>query len=159
MNEGVEWAMHTCLNLAWIGSDTTVKASVLASYFDLPTAYLNKQLQALTRADILTSTSGPRGGFRLAKRLDDVTLLDVVVAIDGAEDAFRCTEILRAAPGGSPTRDYRKTCHISTSMRKAELAWRRELAAQNLGDIKAAVERSVPGTPDRTRKWFENATT
>ena len=47
---------------------------------DLPPAYLNKQLQALVRAGILSSTPGPRGGFRLARRLEDISVLDVVVA-------------------------------------------------------------------------------
>lgn len=157
MSEGVEWALHSCLNLAWIGAERAVKASTLAAFYDLPTAYLNKQLQALARAGIVTSTSGPRGGFRLAKKPEDVTLLDVVVAIEGSEQAFRCTQIMASGPGGDPSKDYSKTCHISRAMGKAELAWRKELAGQSIDDVKASVERSNPGAPDGTRHWFENA--
>ncbi|MEU4326241.1 RrF2 family transcriptional regulator [Nonomuraea dietziae] len=154
MSEGVEWALHSCLNLSWIETGEAMTAARLAAFYNLPTAYLNKQLQALARAGILTSTSGPRGGFRLARPLERITLMDVVTAIEGGEEAFRCEQILRAGPGGSPHVDYKKNCVISQAMRKAELAWRRELAGQTLADIRNTVESRFPGTPDSTRAWF-----
>jgi len=46
MSQGVEWALHTCLNLSWL--DAPVPTSTLAAFYELPPAYLNKQLQALT---------------------------------------------------------------------------------------------------------------
>ncbi|MFD2348791.1 RrF2 family transcriptional regulator [Nonomuraea ferruginea] len=98
MSEGVEWALHTCLNLTWIEDGRPVPAAVLADYFKLPPAYLNKQLQALARAGIVSSVSGPRGGFQLARDPRKITVLDVVVAIEGPEDAFQCAQILRDAP-------------------------------------------------------------
>jgi hypothetical protein len=39
-------------------------------------------------------------------------------------------------------------------MRRAELAWRRELAAQTIADLTEAVEREAPGVPGRTHRWF-----
>ncbi|WP_432942618.1 RrF2 family transcriptional regulator [Kribbella sp. CA-253562] len=155
MNEGVEWALHSCVNLCWIPGET-VTAKRLAAFYNLPTAYLNKQLQALARAGIMSSTSGPKGGFQLARQPENITLLDVVVAIDGAEDAFRCTEILKDGPGADPTADYRKTCLVASSMRRAELVYRRELAARTIADIVAEVEQTFPQTPENTRTWFAN---
>ncbi|GAA2392241.1 RrF2 family transcriptional regulator [Nonomuraea africana] len=154
MSEGVEWALHSCLNLSWIETGEAMTAARLAAFYDLPAAYLNKQLQALARAGILASTPGPRGGFRLARPLDRITLMDVVTAIEGAEEAFRCEQILRAGPGGGPHVDYRESCVISQTMRRAELTWRRELAGQTLADIRDTVESRFPGTPDSTRAWF-----
>ncbi|GAA1250873.1 Rrf2 family transcriptional regulator [Prauserella halophila] len=156
MNEGVEWAVHSCLNLAWLG-ERAVPAARLAAFYELPAAYLNKQLQALARADILTSVSGPRGGFRLTRPPEKVTLMDVVVAIDGDEPAFRCTEIRqRGGSGGGDTDAYRKPCAIDAAMRKAELAWRRELAGQTVADVMATVEHANPGVPDKVRRWFDD---
>jgi len=155
MNEGVEWAVHSCVNLCFIPGET-VTAKRLAAFYELPTAYLNKQLQALSRAGILSSTSGPKGGFQLAKAPDKITLLDVVVAIDGGEDAFRCTQILKAGPGADEKADYRKICVVSMSMRKAELTYRRELAAKTIADLVAQVENSYPETAGNTRNWFAN---
>src|SRR5437879_3327450 len=102
MGEGVEWAAHSCLLLAWAGGDA-VPAARLASYHRLPPAYLNKQLQALARAGILSSVSGPRGGFRLARPPDQITLWDVVAAVEGLEETFRCTEIRTRTGGRSQT--------------------------------------------------------
>ncbi|WBQ06249.1 RrF2 family transcriptional regulator [Kribbella sp. CA-293567] len=155
MNEGVEWAVHSCVNLCFVPSEA-VTAKRLAAFYELPTAYLNKQLQALTRAGILSSTSGPKGGFQLAKAPDRITLLDVVVAIDGSEDAFRCTQILKAGPGADPKADYRKTCVVSMSMREAELTYRRELASKTIADLVAQVEAAHPETAGNTRNWFAN---
>ncbi|MFG2004121.1 RrF2 family transcriptional regulator [Spirillospora sp. NPDC048911] len=151
MGEGVEWALHTCLNLAWVDNDRAVPTATLAAFYDLPPAYLNKQLQALVRAGILSSTSGPRGGFRLARRPAQITVLDVVTAIEGPQEAFECTEILRQAPGGEQGADYRATCVISQTMRQAELTWRRELAGRTLADIKSTVEERFPAVPGQTR--------
>ncbi len=155
MNEGVEWAMHSCVNLSWLPGEA-VTAKRLAAFYDLPTAYLNKQLQALTRAGILSSVSGPRGGFQLARDPRDISLLDIVVAIDGGEDAFRCAEILKDGPGADPQADYRKICLVSQAMRAAELNYRRELAGQSIADIVTRVEEQFPTTPEDTRRWFAN---
>ncbi|WP_435812447.1 RrF2 family transcriptional regulator [Streptomyces smyrnaeus] len=154
MSEGVEWALHSCLNLAW-AEQQAVPARKLAAFYDLPPAYLNRQLQALARAGIVISTSGPRGGFRLARSPEQITLLDVVVAIEGEQDAFRCQQIMRDGPGGRSDVDYRKHCLVSQAMRRAELAWRRELAAQTLADIKDSVESRHPNAPRVARNQLE----
>ncbi|PXX60933.1 BadM/Rrf2 family transcriptional regulator [Nocardia tenerifensis] len=151
MGQGVEWAIHSCLNLAWVEPGEACSAAQLAAFFALPAPYLNKQLQALVRAGILTSTSGPRGGFRLARDPDTISLLDIVTAIEGAQEAFRCQQLLKNTPGARKDVDYRKECLVAQAMRQAELAWRRSLAGQTIGDIKTDVEKRVPDTPELTR--------
>jgi Rrf2 family protein len=154
MGRGVEWALHCCLNLLWAGPDQAVTAAHLAAFYELPTAYLNKQIQALVRAGITTSVPGPNGGFRLARAPKDISLLDVVTAIEGPEPAFRCMEIRQQGPLGGAPESFTTQCLIDQAMRQAELAWRRELANRTLADLNAAVERDVPAVPDRTRRWF-----
>ncbi len=157
MSEGVEWALHSCVNLAWSGPDRAVSAARLAAWHDLPAAYLNKQLQALARAGILTSSPGPRGGFRLARPLAAVSLMDVVAAVEGPEEAFRCAEIRRQGPGaGEPAADGAAAadCAIAHAMTRAELAWRKALAAQNLDEIRQQAERQAPEAPRRLRAWL-----
>ncbi|GAA4258624.1 RrF2 family transcriptional regulator [Dactylosporangium darangshiense] len=154
MSEGVEWALHGCLNLTWLPPGRAVPAAKLAEFYDLPAAYLNKQFQALARAGIVASTPGKRGGFRLARDPERITLLDIVVAIEGGGEAFRCDELLRRGPGADPGTDYRQACLVSQAMRRADLAWRRELAAQTLAGLKADVERRYPAAPENTRARF-----
>src|SRR5262245_10368019 len=127
MTDGVEWALHCCLNLALLEPGTAATAARLAAFHDLPAAYLNKHLQALVRAGIASSTRGRGGGFQLAKQPSKISVLDVVVAVDGPEPAFRCTEIRADGPAGS-WGTVRAGCTIDTAMRRGELAWRRALA-------------------------------
>lgn len=154
MSQGVEWALHGCLNMSWLDTGQGVSAARLAAFYRLPPAYLNKQLQALVRAGILESSPGRRGGFVLARGLADISLLDVVTAIEGPEPLFRCDQILRAGPGGRDDVDYREVCLLAGAMRQAELAWRRALAGQTLAGVRAQVERSFPQAPQGTRERF-----
>ncbi|WP_449486536.1 RrF2 family transcriptional regulator [Streptomyces avidinii] len=175
MSEGVEWALHSCVNLAWSGPGRAVSAARLAAWHELPAAYLNKQLQALARAGIVTSTPGPRGGFRLARPLDAISLMDVVAAIEGPDEAFRCAEIRQQGPGAGPGAGLAEPsaspgpegpglpatppapaaeCAIAHAMGRAELAWRRALAGQNLDEIRQQAERQAPEAPDRLRAWL-----
>jgi Rrf2 family protein len=157
MSEGVEWALHTCVNLAWIGQ--AVPVAKLAALHDLPAPYLNKQLQPLVKAGILASVRGPGGGFQLARRPESITLMDVVSAVEGRGPAFRCTEIRRKGAGEGDEADLHGPCWIHQAMRSAELAWRRELASRTVADVKSDAERSVPGIAGRIRDWMANTRT
>lgn len=154
MAEGVEWALHSCILLHW-AERGAIPAAKLAEFHDLPVAYHNKHLQALARAGILTSVPGPRGGFRLAKPPEQISLLEVVAAIEGPEDVFRCTEIRKRGPAGlGPKESYRLPCSVFVAMHEAELAWRRALAEQTLADVIARAERVSPSARRRIHRWF-----
>jgi Rrf2 family protein len=147
MGRGVEWAVHSCVNMAWTPAGEAVNSARLAEYYDLPGAYLNKQLQALVRAGVLDSVSGPRGGFHLARRPEHITVLDVVLALEGPEPAFRCEGILGNAPEADPEQNeqnYVRTCLISQTMRQAELVWRQALARQTIAGIADSMDRRFP---------------
>ena len=157
MSEGVEWGIHCCVTLAWLGDDQPVSTAKFAAEFDIAPAYLNKILQALVRANILTSTAGARGGFTLAKRPDKITLWDVVSAIEGQDETFRCTEIRQRGAGAcAAAKDFRRPCAIASAMRKAENAWRRELSAQTLAEVMNAAPQAAM---QRTIVWHEKAAT
>ena len=157
MNQGVEWALHGCVTLCWVGPDVSVPVAKLAELNDLPAPYLNKQLQALAHAGVLESTRGPKGGFALARPAAEISVLDVVLAIEGEAEAFRCTEIRQRGPLPSSQRDCRVPCSIASVMHEAELAWRGSLAARSIADIADQVERSAPHVPRKIRGWVLGA--
>ena len=157
MGQGVEWALHSCVNMSWTPVGEAVSSARLAAFYKLPAAYLNKQLQALVRAGILASVSGPRGGFQLARRPDQISVLDVVLAIEGKDDSFRCEGILKDAPGGTMDIDYARTCLISQTMRHAEVTWRTELSRQTIAGIAASIERRFPDAKEATVRQLMGA--
>lgn len=153
MSQGVEWAVHVLLTFAWLEDDEPVSTNQLAATYGLPTAYLNKQLQALVRAGVLESLPGARGGFRLARPPAKITLMDVVTAIEGPDEAFRCTEIRQRGHGATlPRSAFAEPCAVSASMRRAELAWRRELAAQTVADVREEADRHAPSACAAARR-------
>ena len=156
MSEGVEWAIHCCTVLALLPPDTTLPGARLAEFHGVPAPYLAKSLQALTRAGITESTPGRKGGFRLARPATDISLLDLVQAIDGDDPAFTCTEIRRRGPARVAARQYTPVCSIAAAMHRAEAAWRRELAATTVADLVEGLAVIVP--PDAAVKaaaWFQ----
>ena len=150
MGRGVEWAVHSCVNMAWTPAGEAVNSARLAEYYKLPGPYLNKQLQALVRAGILGSVSGPRGGFHLARRPENVTVLDIVLALESPDPVFRCEGILGNVPEADTEVNFVRTCLISQTMRQAEMAWRQALARQTIAGIADSMERRLPGDRDKT---------
>jgi Rrf2 family protein len=144
MTEGVEWGLHCVTLAAVLPPEATLSAGRLAEYHGVPTPYLAKHLQALSRAGILDAVAGARGGYRLARPAADVSVLDVVEAIDGAEPSFRCTEIRRQGPARLPAREYRVPCSIHVVMQRADDAWREELRGTSIADLVGMVAASAP---------------
>jgi Rrf2 family protein len=158
MSVGVEWALHCCVNLAVLGEEATVSAARLAALNDLPTAYLVKHMQALARAGIVHSVSGPGGGFRLARDPSLITVLDVVVAVEGTEPAFRCSEIRGQGQAGKWGAN-RAMCTVEVAMRRGELAWRRALAAQTVDDVATSFLGQHPEIRGRLAEFLGTGTT
>ncbi|MBS2547678.1 Rrf2 family transcriptional regulator [Catenulispora sp. NL8] len=156
MGEGVEWGLHCLVALAWLDDHAPVATGRLAEIFDLPPEYLKKRLQPLVRTGILTSTPGARGGYSLARRPEEITLMDVVAAVEGRDEAFRCTEIRQQGAGtlAAPT-EFGDACGVARAMRRAETAWRRELAAQTVADV---MGMAPPGAPVRMRRFYQDIT-
>jgi Rrf2 family protein len=143
-----EWVLHCATTLAQLEPGATASAKQLAEYFDLPGPYLAKQLQALVRAGVLAATTGPRGGFRLARPAAEITFLQLVEAVDGAAPPYECREIRQRGRGALPPEDCRDTCILARKMAEAHDVWRRHLAATTLADI---LSELPPTAPARTR--------
>ncbi|MEA2670214.1 MAG: hypothetical protein QOG45_434, partial [Chloroflexota bacterium] len=155
LSDGVEWGIHCCTVLAALPEGTALPAARLAEFHGVPAAYLAKHLQALSRAGIVTTEPGQRGGYRLARPPAETSLWDVVAAVDGIAPAFRCTEIRRRGPAALPDRQYTRACGIARAMQRAEQAWRDELRAISLADILADLASSVPPRAfQKAGAWF-----
>lgn len=138
---GVEWAIHCCVVLS--RADGPVPAQKLAEFHGVSRTYLAKSLQALSRANLVTSTEGRVGGYVLNREPAEITVLDVVLAVEGDQPAFRCTEIRQNGPFGAPKEECVRPCGVSQVMAAAETAWRASLASVTIADLAAKVAKSV----------------
>jgi Rrf2 family protein len=156
LSEGVEWGIHCATLLAVVPPERTLSAARLAEYHGVPAPYLTKHLQALVRAGVLESVPGPRGGFRLARAATDLTVLDIVEAIDGVDPSFTCTEIRRRGPTRLPAREYGVPCSIHVVMDRADAAWRAELQAVSIADlVREVVERAPARALEKGIGWMQ----
>jgi Rrf2 family protein len=136
IGEGVEWGVHCAAVLSGLPAGATLPGQALAELHGVSETYLRKHLQTLTAAGLLESVPGPKGGYRLARRAEEISLLDLVQALEGREAAFRCTEIRARGPvqaAGQP--GFAAVCAINRAMLRAELAWRESLRGTTLADL------------------------
>jgi Rrf2 family protein len=135
MSAGVEWALHCGVLLAVLKPTSTLPGRALAEFHGVSESYLLKHMQALTKAGICESVPGPNGGYRLARKPREITILDIVEAIEGTEPAFRCDEIRQRGPTALAPCTYTVQCGIHTVMLEAEAAWRQSLRSRTLADL------------------------
>lgn len=147
--ETTEWVLHCAAALAQVPDGQTVSTGQLAEHFGVPAPYLAKQLAQLVRHGVLTATTGPRGGFRLARAAAEITVLDVIEAIDGGSDPYVCREIRQQGRGAAPAEECREPCQLALIMTSAHEAWRESLRGTSLADV---VSSLPPDIPTKTRR-------
>ncbi len=81
LSQTVEYALRAVVFLA-DQSPNAQTTSQIAEATKVPPAYLSKVLQGLCRSDILRSQRGIGGGMSLVKTPEEVTILDVVNAVE-----------------------------------------------------------------------------
>ncbi|AJO56596.1 RrF2 family transcriptional regulator [Micrococcus luteus] len=139
---GVEWTAHCLVVLEQFGSTQPVPSAALAEAYGLSPTYLNKHLQKLAANGLVTSTPGQAGGFALARPAQEITLADVVDALDGRGPIFRCTEIRCQGLFKERSAEIKASgpCRIASAMRQAEDAWRSSLSQVSITDLAAGVD-------------------
>ena len=83
----VDYAVRACVELAVAQQGDAparpVKAEALARAQEIPLKFLENILQGLRQADIVESRRGPEGGHLLARPAAEISLADIIRAIDG----------------------------------------------------------------------------
>lgn len=135
LGDGVEQAIHCVAMLANLPPDATLPAAALAQFHGVSVSYLLKHLQALSSAGVLQTVPGPKGGYRLMRSPETITVLDIVLAVEGPAPAFRCNEIRQRGPDPLPSRNFSAPCGIASVMLRAERSYRAELRKVTIADI------------------------
>jgi Rrf2 family protein len=78
-----DYAIRAVRYLAKQGSEKRVATSTVAKEMQIPPSFLAKIISQLSIAGLLHTSRGARGGVALARDSKDISVLDVVEAIDG----------------------------------------------------------------------------
>lgn len=90
LSQTAEYALRTVLFIAGHADDGPARAEEMAAALRIPRNYLSKTLHRLAQAGVLTSTRGRGGGFLLARKPEEVSLLAVVGLFDQIEPRRQC---------------------------------------------------------------------
>jgi Rrf2 family protein len=115
-----------------------VKIREVSTAMHLPVSYTPQVLKLLANAGLVEARAGRGGGYRLTRRPQDVSLLEVVEAAEGPLAPERC--ILR----GGPCR-WEDACAVHPAWAAAVQACRGSLATTSLADLAGADRRLAAG--------------
>lgn len=104
-------------------------AQTLAQLTNLPEPTVAKILTRLRRKNILQSQRGMHGGYGLGKKLDQISLADIITAIDGPINLTLCTS------SGSERCSIENLCQSRTSWHKVNQSVRNILSSFALTDF------------------------
>jgi Rrf2 family protein len=87
-----DYATRAILYLARVGKVERVATSQVAKEQKIPPSFLAKIISQLSIAGLLHTSRGARGGISLSRDPDQITLLEVIEAIDGPIQLNMCVE-------------------------------------------------------------------
>ena len=125
-----DYAIRAVIALGRAGPDAVTAAPRLAALTGIPVRFVAQVMAEIVRAGIAEARVGRAGGYRLARDAADITLLEVVEAVEG--DPRRRACVLRDAPC---LRDG--ACDVHAVFAAAQDALLDELARATIADLAA----------------------
>lgn len=125
------YGLRALVHMAVSSDGASFTAEELANAAETTLEFMHKILQDLRDAGIVASKRGPGGGFRLARERDEVTLLEVVEALQGALTVNRCVIGLELCHRSD-------ACPLRPTWVKVQRDMERALADTTLADVVSA---------------------
>jgi len=122
-----DYAVRAVLYLAQLGTDKRAATSQIAQEQAIPPSFLAKIVSQLSVAGLLQTSRGARGGVSLARSPEQISLLEVVEAIDGPIHLNLCTE------QGNCACERASKCDMKDFWMTHEVAFKKALAKYNFG--------------------------
>ena len=139
----VNYAIGILLQVVLGAEESPLTAARIARGCRFPPRFLYRILRRLVDAGLLEGTSGPGGGYRLAKSLKAITLFDVVAAVDAPPEPSRLRPVKASH---QPAIDrVNKVCAASAEQ------FTRDLRGLKLADLMTA-QKKPKGKPAKKRR-------
>lgn len=143
LSQTVEYALRAMVHLAGLAPNTAANSESIAAGTQVPQGYLSKVLRDLVVADLVVSQRGPNGGFSLARPADQISMLEVVNAVDPIERIRKC-------PLGNPA--HVNLCPLHRRIDNAIDLIERQFRETKLSDLLPVDDPSTCMMPSITAK-------
>lgn len=114
------YAIRAITYIAREGEEAPIVGHEAAKDLQLSGSFLLRILVAMSRAGLLRSIKGPNGGYRLARSVDKISLLDVVEAVEGPVRG--ASDPVSSRDGGKLDRKLAEICDSAAEGFRHELA-------------------------------------
>jgi Rrf2 family protein len=131
-----DYGAHAVIELAMHYGRGPVQCAEIAARQKIPETYLDQLLSSLRRVGIIRSLRGPHGGHELARDPRELTLGDVVTALEGPVVPQEFVHI----PEGDDGQDWRAACAVRNAWHAAAEASQRVLDSTTIQEL---VERQL----------------
>ena len=109
-------------------AESQLSAREIAERTQLPLPVVSKILKSLTREGLLLSQRGPHGGYSLARRPDDINVVEMITALEGPIGLTECT----MHPGHCM---QEASCHVRKPWQQINHVVRSALARVTLAEL------------------------
>ncbi|MDY6822041.1 MAG: Rrf2 family transcriptional regulator [Deferribacterota bacterium] len=124
------YALRVVTYMAKKNSKNIFMRSELSKECDIPDSFLGKILQSLTKSNILSSIRGKYGGYKLAKNIEDITIYDVIIAVEGENFIY-----LNKCLFDNNFCKHIKECTIRKALKKINNNFIKELKSYNIKSL------------------------
>ena len=118
-SKGCEYALRALTYAASHSEDGRFQAKDVCEKTDIPESFTRKVLQSLVQGGFLQAVRGPGGGYELTRPASEITLLDVIEAVEGEDTFDHCVL-------GFPSCGSKRPCPLHETWSQAK----RQLMAQ-----------------------------
>ncbi|MEH7076943.1 RrF2 family transcriptional regulator [Neobacillus drentensis] len=153
---GVEYALHCLVNLVQVPSEKSIGIKELAEFHGISETYLSKIFGKLTKAGIVSSVPGVKGGYKLSKSPEEITFWDVVEAVEGVKPIFQCKNVVEkgvlyknkqcASCPSTNSSSSNSSCTINLVMLEAEEIMRAYLRNKTIAWLDKELDTVLPDT-------------
>src|SRR5262245_28621406 len=91
LSKKADYALMAMKHLALHPDSSSTSAREIAEAYDIPVELMAKVLQLLVRRGLLVSQHGTRGGYALARLAMEISVADVIQAVDGPLAVTACS--------------------------------------------------------------------
>lgn len=134
----IEYALISLTAMS--GENRLYSARELSAVHTIPYGLLCKILQRLAHGNIVESVQGPRGGYRIARSPEEITLGEIIAVVQGHTSLAPCLD-------GEEDCVQRKGCAIRGTMLKVQSLWEKMLGSLSLSEFASSHGSDFAGIP------------
>jgi Rrf2 family protein len=149
-SRSAEYAIRAFVQLAGVEDGKYAMVKNIAEEADIPAHFLAKILQQLARKGFLRSSKGPTGGFALRIPAEEITMLQIVDAVDGLGDFHRC-------PAGMAECNDQQPCGMHDNWKKVRDTIVEYLEKTTIADLARSMEQKKKAIDKKAAKAKKTA--